>query len=179
MGGLLSEPYAVRGECGHLKNIHSHHNLLNLQSGNGRTHARTPWCPCLWRRLGESRFPLHWESKNLLQFLSIWWGDRESAYGHFHQGQTHTPNIRLNRVVSPLQTLRLHNTTGNRLSVTCSKTNMHKQDKFLEGGYDVCFSTHRHVRPRAHKGVGHGVDELSAHSEIAQLDLTARVHQNV
>lgn len=40
-------------------------------------------------------------------------------------------------------------------------------------------STHRHVRARAHEGVGHGVDELSAHSEITQLDLTAGVHQDV
>lgn len=43
----------------------------------------------------------------------------------------------------------------------------------------MSLSTHRHVRPRAHEGVGHGVDELSAHSEITQLDLTAGVHQNV
>lgn len=47
------------------------------------------------------------------------------------------------------------------------------------GGRIMFVSTHRHVRPRAHEGVGHGVDELSAHSEITQLDLTAGVHQDV
>lgn len=39
--------------------------------------------------------------------------------------------------------------------------------------------THRHVRARSHKGIGHGVDELAAHAKVAQLDFTARVHQDV
>lgn len=40
----------------------------------------------------------------------------------------------------------------------------------------VCIFTHRHVRASAHKGVGHGVYELSAHSKVTQLDLTAGIH---
>lgn len=36
--------------------------------------------------------------------------------------------------------------------------------------------THRHVRPSAHKGVGHGVYKLSAHSKVTQLDLTTGIH---
>lgn len=39
--------------------------------------------------------------------------------------------------------------------------------------------THRHVGARPHKRVGHGVDELTAHAKITQLDLPARVHQDV
>lgn len=39
--------------------------------------------------------------------------------------------------------------------------------------------THRHVRPCSNEGVGHGVDELATHAEVAQFDLTARVHQDV
>lgn len=36
--------------------------------------------------------------------------------------------------------------------------------------------TDRHVRPSAHKGVGHGVYKLSAHSKVTQLDLTTGIH---
>ncbi len=39
--------------------------------------------------------------------------------------------------------------------------------------------THRHVGARSNKGVGHGIYELAAHTKVAQLDLPARVHQNV
>lgn len=39
--------------------------------------------------------------------------------------------------------------------------------------------THRHVGARSNKGVGHGIYELAAHAKVAQLDLTARVDQNV
>lgn len=39
--------------------------------------------------------------------------------------------------------------------------------------------THRHVGASSNKGVGHGVYELSAHAKVAQLDLPARVHQDV
>lgn len=63
------------------------------------------------------------------------------------------------------------------MGVTGRETGMHVH---AQGGRIMFHvSTHRHVRPRAHKGVGHGVDELSAHSEITQLDLTAGVHQDI
>lgn len=39
--------------------------------------------------------------------------------------------------------------------------------------------THRHVGACAHKGVGHGVYELSAHSKVTQLDLTTGVHKDI
>lgn len=39
--------------------------------------------------------------------------------------------------------------------------------------------THRHVGARSHEGVGHGVDELATHAKVTQLDLPARVHQDV
>lgn len=39
--------------------------------------------------------------------------------------------------------------------------------------------THRHVGARSNKGVGHGIYELAAHTKVAQLDLTARVDQDV
>lgn len=39
--------------------------------------------------------------------------------------------------------------------------------------------TYGHVGPRAHKGVGHGVNQLSAHPKVTNLDLTPRVHQHV
>lgn len=46
-------------------------------------------------------------------------------------------------------------------------------------GVQAGAGTHRHVGPRAHKGVGHGVDELPADPEVAQLDLPSRVDQDV
>lgn len=39
--------------------------------------------------------------------------------------------------------------------------------------------THRHVGARSNKGVGHGIYELAAHTKVAQLDLPARVDQDV
>ena len=39
--------------------------------------------------------------------------------------------------------------------------------------------THRHVGPRAHEGVGHGVDELAAHPKVTQLDLPPGVDEDV
>lgn len=39
--------------------------------------------------------------------------------------------------------------------------------------------THRHVGTRSNKGVGHGIYELAAHTKVAQLDLPARVDQDV
>lgn len=67
-----------------------------------------------------------------------------------------------------------------KTSGCCLQRNQPATTGQVLGGMGVMsLSTHRHVRSRAHEGVGHGVDELSAHSEIAQLDLTAGVHQNV
>ena len=39
--------------------------------------------------------------------------------------------------------------------------------------------TYCHVGSRAHKGVGHGVNELTTDTEITQLDLTLRVDQDI
>lgn len=39
--------------------------------------------------------------------------------------------------------------------------------------------THRHVGARSNKGVGHGIYELAAHTEVAQLDLPAGIDQDV
>lgn len=39
--------------------------------------------------------------------------------------------------------------------------------------------THRHVGARSNKGVGHGVDELAAHTEVTQLDFPAGIDQDV
>lgn len=39
--------------------------------------------------------------------------------------------------------------------------------------------THRHVGARSNEGVGHGIDELAAHAKVTQLDLPARVDQDV
>lgn len=46
-------------------------------------------------------------SEDTLQLFSVWWGDGVSANCQLHQGQTHAPYVRLNRVVSALQSLRL------------------------------------------------------------------------
>lgn len=39
--------------------------------------------------------------------------------------------------------------------------------------------THRHVGARSNKGVGHGVNELAAHTKVTQFDLPTRVDQDV
>lgn len=39
--------------------------------------------------------------------------------------------------------------------------------------------THRHIGASSHKGVGHGVNQLPAHSKVTQLDLTSGIHQDV
>lgn len=39
--------------------------------------------------------------------------------------------------------------------------------------------THRHVGARSNKGIGHGVYELAANTKVAQLDLSARVDQDI
>lgn len=46
-------------------------------------------------------------AEDAFQLLSVWWGDGVSADGQLHQGQPHAPHVRLNRVVSALQPLRL------------------------------------------------------------------------
>jgi len=46
-------------------------------------------------------------SKDGLQLFGVWWGDGVAANRQLHQGQTHAPHVRLNRVVSALQSLRL------------------------------------------------------------------------
>lgn len=74
------------------------------------TAAWSPRGPWLWGGLTGGCLPFHWEAKNLFQFLSIRRWDGEASNGHFNQGQTHTPDVRLNRIMGALQTLRLHNT---------------------------------------------------------------------
>lgn len=46
-------------------------------------------------------------SEDGLQLFGVWWGDGVAANRQLHQGQTHAPHVRLNRVVSALQSLRL------------------------------------------------------------------------
>lgn len=50
---------------------------------------------------------------------------------------------------------------------------------YEQGKRSKSILTHRHVGACAHKGVGHGVDELSAHTKVTQLDLTAGIHKDV
>lgn len=47
------------------------------------------------------------ESEDCLQLFGVGWGDGIAADRQLHQGQPHAPNVRLNRVVRPLQSLRL------------------------------------------------------------------------
>lgn len=42
-----------------------------------------------------------------LQLFGVWWGDGVAANCQLYQGQAHAPHVRLNRVVSALQSLRL------------------------------------------------------------------------
>lgn len=52
--------------------------------------------------------PIHnGPSEDGLQLFGVWWGDGVAANRQLHQGQTHAPHVRLNRVVSALQSLRL------------------------------------------------------------------------
>lgn len=46
-------------------------------------------------------------SKDAFQLFGVWWGDGVAANRQLHQRQTHAPHVRLNRVVSALQSLRL------------------------------------------------------------------------
>ena len=46
-------------------------------------------------------------SEDVLQLFGVWWGDGVAANCQLHQGQTHTPHVRLHRVVCALQSLRL------------------------------------------------------------------------
>lgn len=46
-------------------------------------------------------------SEDAFQLFGIWWGDGVAANSQLHQGQTHAPHVRLNRVVGALQSLRL------------------------------------------------------------------------
>lgn len=52
--------------------------------------------------------PIHnGPSEDAFQLFGVWWGDGVAANRQLHQGQTHAPHVRLNRVVSALQSLRL------------------------------------------------------------------------
>lgn len=46
-------------------------------------------------------------AEDAFQLFGVRWGDGVSADGQLHQGQPHAPHVRLNRVVSALQSLRL------------------------------------------------------------------------
>lgn len=45
--------------------------------------------------------------KDTFQLFGVWRGDGVATNGQLHQGQTHAPHVRLNGVVSALQSLRL------------------------------------------------------------------------
>lgn len=46
-------------------------------------------------------------SEDAFQLFSVRWGDGVSANCQLHEGQPHAPHVRLNTVVSALQSLRL------------------------------------------------------------------------
>lgn len=56
----------------------------------------------------------HGPAKYGLQLLGIRWGDGVPSDGQLHQGQAHAPDVRLHRVVSALQPLRLWVRRGER-----------------------------------------------------------------
>lgn len=65
--------------------------------------------PARWSR--PLRLPLssihNSPSKDGFQLFGIWWGDGVSANRQLHQRQPHAPHVRLNGIVSALQSLRL------------------------------------------------------------------------
>lgn len=75
--------------------------------------------------------------KDTLQLFGVWWGDRVATDGQLHQGQTHAPHVRLNGVVSALQSLRLlRNTQPTSAGREAEPRRQAKEGR--EGGREVC-----------------------------------------
>lgn len=71
-------------------------------------HGPAWWSGPLHVGVSLSFSPVHnGPSKDTLQLFGVWRGDGVAANRQLHQGQTHAPHVRLNRVVSALQSLRL------------------------------------------------------------------------
>lgn len=71
-------------------------------------HGPAWWSGPLHVAVWLSLSPIHDSStEDGLQFSCVWRGDGVAANRQLHQGQTHAPHVRLNRVVSALQSLRL------------------------------------------------------------------------
>lgn len=71
-------------------------------------HGPAGWSGPLHVGVRLSLGPVHNDaSKDGFQLFGVWWGDGVAANRQLHQGQTHAPHVRLNRVVSALQSLRL------------------------------------------------------------------------
>lgn len=68
--------------------------------------------------------PIHnGPSKDAFQLFGLWWGDGVAADRQLHQRQTHAPHVRLYRVVSALQSLRLlRNTQSTSVGAGTAKT---------------------------------------------------------
>lgn len=68
--------------------------------------------------------PIHnGPSKDAFQLFGVWWGDGVAADRQLHQRQTHAPHVRLYRVVSALQSLRLlRNTQSTSVGAGRAKT---------------------------------------------------------
>lgn len=54
------------------------------------------------------RISLHWAPKHQLQLLGVWGRDGIPPHRHLNQRQPHAPDVRLHRVVGPLESFRLH-----------------------------------------------------------------------
>lgn len=71
-------------------------------------HGSARWSGPLHISVSLPLGPIHNRpSEDAFQLFSVWWGDGVSADGQLHEGQPHAPHVRLNRVVSALQSLRL------------------------------------------------------------------------
>lgn len=76
------------------------------------TYRPSGWSRPLHVDVRLSLSPIHnGPSKDGLQFSGVWWGDGVAANRQLYQRQTHAPHVRLNRVMSALQSLRLLRST--------------------------------------------------------------------
>lgn len=72
-------------------------------------------------------------SEDGLQLFCVWRGDGVAANCQLHQGQTHAPHIRLNRVVSALQSLRLLRNTQSTSEGSGTAKTPGRREGWLEG----------------------------------------------
>lgn len=115
MAGLLSIPWPA-GEDQKKENVLSKHRNVELKMQNVEilqmwsltAHGSARWPGPLHAGVSLTLGPVHNSpSKDAFKLFSVWWGDGISADRQLHQGQPHAPHVRLNSVVSALQSLRL------------------------------------------------------------------------